>query len=571
MNSITSSIGIYILLFIVLIFEGLGLPFGRFLSLCSILIAPSILFAIDIYKRKKIQIPQHISIGFIFFSIIAAISTFTAVHIQTAFEHQLYYFTIFLLFLYTYNHKENIKLLLPQFIVTSTILVCLFTVFINFLLPETWSWLIPRNGYQFITNTHNSHYPIGAFILIPLIFCTSILFKKNTWQTLLIIFLLSIVLIGSFLRAGYVAYFLVLFFMIFQYSSTKKTFFVKYFGVFSILLLVLSFILITKFSFNIPVVSDSQKIFLSQIHLLENKTLLNARFEYWKQSYAAIMDKPVLGFGSFNFSFASVKFASSDAVATGSSHNIFLDIFVENGLIAGILFIAIIMSLLKNGYQKLSEESGLDESIFFIFFALLILFQFSHYHKMYFLFTFLFFLAGLFYKEKESLRDKHYLILYLSSIPLVTGIIMILSTIFLIMNKSELAIKIYPIFDRAYKQAIIDNMNIHNSSKAFQELSYYSDLYSESSSSLAFTGEFLKTYKYNKEAFYFYKKSLQYAPQDMSYVMNFYELLKELKGEKIAKDSVEQYILSHHVFDNNPYNEMSWFYEWCDQNGIKYK
>jgi O-antigen ligase len=571
MNSITSSIGMYILLFIVLIIEGLGLPFGRFISLSAILLMPTILFTVDIYKKRKIYVPQHITIFSLLFLIFSSLSTITSVHIQTAFEHQLYYFSLFLLFLYTYNHKENVKELLPKFIGLSTIIICFWTLFINLLLPKSWSWLIPRNGYQFITNTHNSHYPIGAFILIPLIFFTIVLSKKKSGKILLIVFLLTIILLFSFLRAGYVAFILILFLLMFQNSVTKRSIFIKFFASLSILLLALSFIFITKFSFSIPLMSEGQRIFLSHIDLLQNKTLLNARFEFWKQAYLALMNKPFFGFGSFNFSFASVKFASSDSVVTGSSHNIFLDIFVENGLFAGFIFIYIIITLIKNGYQNLSQASGLVRSIFYIFIALIVLFQFSHYHKMYFLFTFTLFLAGIFYKEKESLQDKYHLILYSSFIPLITGIAMVLSMILLILNKPKLAITIYPLFDRAHKQSIINNVSEQKVDIALLQLNNYVNLYPENPPSLAFAGDILKTLHRNQEALAFYYKAIKYYPQNMSYMVNIYELKKELGEEKDAKRFVTSYVVNHHVFDNNSYNEMSWFYEWCDQNGIKYK
>src|SRR5690606_17400216 len=74
------------------------------------------------------------------------------------------------------------------------------------------------------------------------------------------------------------------------------------------------------------------------------KNTLNMRDIYYLQSIEAIRDRPFIGVGSYGYYAASMLYADSLIHLIGSSHNMFLDIATENGIISLIFFIGIIVS-----------------------------------------------------------------------------------------------------------------------------------------------------------------------------------------------------------------------------------
>ncbi len=560
---------VYLYLLSVFIVECLGLPNGRQYARIIIGIFPFVLFSIDFIRNHTIKVPVYISLLFTFFSIITAISTITAIHVQTAFENQLMYWGVFLTFLYIYNHQE-IKKYIPHFIFVLTILLLLYSLFINLLLPSNLLWLISNNGFQFayIHNNDNAHFAFGSFVLIPLIFIFKLFVEKPTWIKGILLSILLILLIASFLRASYVA-FLVVAILIF-----KSGYAVQYRKRLSVVLILIglvvisSFILITTFQNDIFSQLPFKNVIVNNVDILKNKTFLNGRDEFIHQSIEAIKLKPFTGFGTFNYYYVSLLFAQNISYATGSSHNIFVDIFVENGIIGGFIFLTIIIFFIKNIFQNIKKREDIDSNISLVILSLLLLFQFSHYHKYYFLILFVFFLSALIYKEKNILKDEWYISTIGASILFCLTLIITTSLLFINNKKYQQAIWIYPISAPAYQSYILSLQDQKDMQKGSMYLERLSNLYPNEPDIQDYIGNIYTLNSDHQNALKHYQVALKSSPSEVSYLTFIYNELEAIKGSEYAKQFVENYISSNRSHYEIFLFESHWFYDWCIEKGI---
>ncbi len=571
-----SSVSVYLFLVLILIIEGFGLPSGRSIARYLICGFPALLFGIDIWNKKPIRVPIHVSLLFILFSFATAISTITAVNVQTAFEHQLYYAGVFLLFIYVYNHQAEIKCYFPYFVIISTIIVFGYAVFINMVLPDEWSFLIPLSGYQFVYlgNNATSHYSFGSFMLIPLIFSFTSFWNKPSRLNFLLVLSLFILLLLSFLRSAYLAFIAVVIMTLVGAYKMRRGNLLPYIIItFIVVVSSLLFLLaITNFSFQIPVISNANDFLMSHFDALKYKSLVNGRLEFVRQALVAIANRPLTGFGSYNFYYAAMRFADSYAITTGTSHNLFLDIFVENGLIGGTVFIILVALLIKKGFKAFVEGSVYDKSIYGIFIALFVLFQFGHYHKFYFLFVLFFFVAALLYSEKNTVKDTVKITAIASAILFLLNIVIVTSFILFNNKKYSISYMMYPISVQANQALILEHYDKRLYQKTEIQLKQFYALYPKEPLVLDFIGSFYQNISAHGEAIKYYKYALQYSPQDVSYLVQIYEQLEKLQGEETAKKYVQKYVVKHDTYKNNPPDDnMTWFYEWCTRKKIQCK
>ncbi|HRN70628.1 MAG TPA: O-antigen ligase family protein [Candidatus Woesebacteria bacterium] len=560
---------VYTCLFLVFIFEALGLPFGRQYARIFIGIFPLLLFSIDLVKKRQIKIPLYITTLFILFSIMTAFSTITAINIQTAFENQLMYWGVFLTFIYVFNHQK-IKNRLPLFIFLMTLLLSIYAIYINFFLPTNLSWLIPRGGFQFpyMYNSANSHFAFGSFILIPLVFIYRYFLEKPTWKRGLLLFLFLMLLIMSFLRAAYVAFLIVSFLSFYTSNVIKNRKFFLVFICIIFLIFISSFILITNFQNETISNLPFKNIFVNHFELLKYKTFLNGRNEFMNQALEAIKARPLTGFGSFNYYYASLLYAQNIPYTTGTSHNLFLDIFVENGMLGGITFLILILFLIKQLWPVITKKELLDTSIFLVILSLLILFQLSHYHKFYFLFLWVFVLSALLYKEKSVLKDSCNITIisavFLFFLTTIIGISLLLTNY----KKYKEALQIYPISVPAYQSYILslhDQNKFHEAKIYIEKLSY---LYPKEPNIQDFIGNIYTLNADHKDALKHYQVALKFSPAEVAYLTFIYDEIQAIKGSEPAKKFIERYISEHRSYFEIYTSENRWFYDWCIEREI---
>lgn len=563
------TISVYFYLLIIFIFEGLGMPSGRFNTLIIVYTFPFVLFLTDFWNKNVIAVPEKLTVTFILFSVFTAISTVFAVHIQTAFEHQLFYLGIFIFFLYVYNHKDELINTVPFFIALLTVILLLYALFINLILPDNLSFLIPVVDYQFpyVQKTDDNHYAFGAFLLIPLVLSYCFHAKKFSLKTGVLVFTLFIGLLLSFLRAAYLAFTAVALLAAVSSPKIKKN---KIQIIIFLSVIILTVFLITDFRFYIPIISDIHTILINRFEVIEYKFFLNGRLEFFQQAVLSVLEKPLTGFGPFNYFYASMRFTSMDAATTGSSHNLLLDIFVEHGVVSGVIFLFIIILFIKSIWIKFFGGTLQEKSVSSVFFALFILFQFSHYHKFYFLFIIFFFIAALLYSEKQIVKDIQQTLLKASLCLVLLAFIIVASTHFLKKHDYRIAQILYPISAQAIQSEIVHlsgEKRYYDAERSIQKL--YS-LHPENPLILDFIGNYYTNKGDHTTSIEYYKQALQYAPHEVVFLTFIYESLVKTGQEDYGKKFVEDYVKSQKIYisDNKDQPEMRWFYKWCFENKL---
>jgi len=81
----------------------------------------------------------------------------------------------------------------------------------------------------------------------------------------------------------------------------------------------------------------------------------DSRFDYWSQAARAIVNDP-LGYGLETFRFQTLFFRRAGENISGYVHNQYLQMFAETGIIGGGLFLALVITALKQGHRAAAES-----------------------------------------------------------------------------------------------------------------------------------------------------------------------------------------------------------------------
>jgi O-antigen ligase len=141
--------------------------------------------------------------------------------------------------------------------------------------------------------------------------------------------------------------------------------------------------------------SEKMSRVFTEKHYLEYKSADGNRIEYTTDGLASILQNPLLGVGPGNFVLISQSNWKPGYLWTESGHNILLDIFVENGVLAGVFFILIIYQFLKQASRNV-----------FFFMALALLFNFltDYTYRIFSFFLLFYILQGLALNLPKSTR-----------------------------------------------------------------------------------------------------------------------------------------------------------------------
>ncbi len=383
---------------IAILIEGLGLRYGRELALILIILLPLILFITN--RNLKIKTPGFLKNLFIFFTVVNVISALFAKNISIAAPYIFLYPACFLIFAYINNFKRIVTPFVLPIIFGLSICFCLCSIFLSQIIA-------PTNGYQLIFSFFGFHNHLGDFLLLPLSACFYLIMNKQSikkqfsffgsYSALVIVLLIIFFLpyfIFSFSRSAYVSLVFVLILMVFNFFRHKI---VKL----NIALLCTAIFVIFLSSLVISSVVKTQSktgLFYNMnnnpaSNKLLYKTPFGGRGEYVREAVLSLMDKPILGVGPGNFTYASKKYNLIPGLWTESSHNIFLDIIVENGIFAGIAFALIMFHLFKNTEKNVH---------FYMACALFLNFQTDYTFRIYSLLTLFFVLIALCQPKSKS-------------------------------------------------------------------------------------------------------------------------------------------------------------------------
>ncbi len=542
----------YLFITALLLFDAWGFYVERKITLYFFLFSPVVLFATYLFDKKKIEIPVRITAFFILFNIFVAISTIFAVHKQWAFEYQLYYLSISLLFIYFYNNAKEIKKIFFPYIIIVSILTFIYSLFLQFIIPSSLQFLYPHHTYQLVYKFpgYMNHYPIGAFALIPWSFLfAGFLFKKSILNTMGFIGV-SIVILLSGLRSAYLGV-LMVFGLIF---ILNKTFLDRKYLVslllFATIIILTSILVISQSSFYIPGISELHQYLVSEGAPFAFKTLVNARDNYFTQAITAIWHRPLYGYGSYNFHFVSLQFTNHIEFLTSNSHNILFDIATENGLIALTFFVGILILIGRSVITGCKEKEVLHISLSFVIIALFVLFQLNYYSRSYFLFFFLFLSAGLIYTEEKVIKNTEFLVVAAFLVAILGGVVLT-ANLFNQNGKYNTALQIYPLLESAHKAKINDLYRKSNHIELDQAIDKYISIYPENPESLAFAGGIYMKNRQFQEASYYYSQALVYSPQDPDIITSAYYSLQESESKTVADAMLLHHIQKYHILASN--------------------
>lgn len=325
-----------ILLFLIVFpfFEGLGL---------NIFLLPGFyllsFFLCLSYYQKKIKLDFLLILNVIFL-ISVFISTIFSLDFTESLNKFFQYFALLIVFnfiRYSTEDKKTIKLFLFILILLVSFSLCIrsffYLIFPEFNNFQTLNLIVANYGHNHLIN-----YLIFSF---PLVVCSFLWSKKKIskilWLTAFLFLLVSIFF--TFSRIGIILCFFELLLVIAFFAKKKRIIFV---------LTGLAGIIFLFF------------IFLSTKSILYNKIFreftFKQRINYWQQAISGIKENPLFGTGLGTFVYSSTKYQKSIGSWSAYAHNHFLEVAIETGIIGGLAFLILILTILKKGY-KISKES----------------------------------------------------------------------------------------------------------------------------------------------------------------------------------------------------------------------
>lgn len=374
-------------------------PWHQFIANFSIYLSIICFLFSILFQNKEIRI-NYWSYLFLIISIIPIIQyLFGYIYfLSTAFLSFSYLFIFFIVSVIFSNlFKQNEKFIL-RIVVLVILFITWFNIFVSYI-----QWLnIDLNNFFFLENKKNRVFgnlgqPNNFASLLLISFVVLIYWFESKKIKILLFYFNSFNIIFCLAltqsRAGILGFLAIMLFLI----LFRTRFYFINLKIVSIT--TIYFILINLYIIKLQnVITNWMGIdFLGDKSLVERAVNENTRFEIWSFFLKAIFEKPWFGYGwyqtqasqYYNFTNLEGRFVSA--------HNIFLDIFIWNGIIIGSIIIFALVFLLIFILMKINDNK--DYLIFLVFFILLnhSLFEFPLFYP-YFIFIFSIFLGYFFNK-----------------------------------------------------------------------------------------------------------------------------------------------------------------------------
>ena len=127
-------------LLLVLIFEGVGITFGREAAYILIICASPAFFVYMLFSKRGILFPKKAGALFISFVIVSILSSLLGLNMSNSFTHIFYLISLFFVFLIAYNHKNDLKKPVTILIFVASILFIFYYGFLNLLHLKFQQW-----------------------------------------------------------------------------------------------------------------------------------------------------------------------------------------------------------------------------------------------------------------------------------------------------------------------------------------------------------------------------------------------------------------------------------------------
>lgn len=490
----------YLLLSAIFLLEGLGLRGGREMAYNVILVFPFVLFAIDWVGNQKILVPRAMGLVLLTLFLVSLASTFFSVDIQRSFEYLLFGLSAFLLFIYAYTHQNQLRGLFLPFITLISIIFLLYSLFLT-LFGTQFPSLIPHRGYQFVFPFYQTQHPVGSFLVAVCVLGLSlyVLTKRKPYLVLFLLFFLAVLF--SYSRSVYVAIAVaaIILYLLFAQKGTKRI------GFFLI-------IAVTGFLFFGTVREARGKPIIGSVHSLltqrlglNNKSFLSSRNEYIRTAFVGIQTKPFFGSGPNTFFYISKRFSPYYAPVE-TSHNLFLDVFSEEGVFAGILAAFVIGMILRNAWKRKDSLNFYEKALFVVWVAVLVLFQADAAQRLYSYFLLFVIIGGLFYREKQEIKLNTGFVTVVSFLLVAMVQQMILSNMSYTKQDYRRALDLYPLNTTAFEPFIKEEQRRGNYASVINLMDRYAKLRPADPLVYHFIGDIYSSYGQNKEAQKYYER-----------------------------------------------------------------
>lgn len=384
-----------VLVFLVFIFEGFGLPFGREFSFYTVLIMPLFLLLPDLIFGKAIYLPRLAVIILLSYLVIVTFAAQSGISPQNSFKGVLYLFSLSLVFISVFNHK-NLALVIPGIILRLCYCFIGYSIFLYFFAVNNLQNVIPGNGYQFVFSNFGSHNHLGDFLVLGIMVSLYELIFSGRKKYVLPVLLFSFFVFISFSRSAYVALMISVSILIISGLMRKKiklSSITVFYGIILVAVSMFLFFSVVTDIRSVPILKDVNSVLTKQLDL-KDKTFVSRRDEFAKFAINSFLLRPFWGVGSGNFLYiAQENSPNTYKFKPHSSHNLFLDLLSENGIFALVLFLVFLIVVF---YSNRGEPS----LPFFLLLGMLVNFQTDYTHTIYSFFLLFFILLALIHKER---------------------------------------------------------------------------------------------------------------------------------------------------------------------------
>jgi O-antigen ligase len=468
-----------LLIIISFIAEGLSFSFSRTLSYHLSLTAGLVaLLNLFIYKQKKIELPVPVLVALVVFVGASAISTLLAKHIPLAFEYIVWQIVSLVIFVHSFNTKEKTLLLYYGYLSAIVLFIVFFINFDNRFFSFIWHY--PETGFNFFYRFHEDHNHLSdtlSYLFIGVLYFA----LRNKKKRPLILFILSIILIFIFITGSRTALFVVgtvsVFMGIRHYKNKLHSFYLK-----------------NKMLFWKTMAFPTIGIFIfSALNLQTTITfiqkILNGRDNLFNQGFMSIFHFPWFGVGPGNFFVSSLRFGWEPFEWSYMSTNMLLDIFVENGIFAGVAFLMFLLFYFKNADTKKPE--------FYIVLAMLISFQTDYLYRFYSLGMLFFFLLGstLNVEKIRKLIIPQWIFILLFLLFFLIQQSLLLSSVINQKHVYQTSLLMYPLQEKPYEYLIENKIGNENYTEAQMLIKKYERLFNGSAYHLKKVGDYYKSIK----------------------------------------------------------------------------
>jgi len=437
--------------------------------------------------------------------------------------------SLFLIFIYVYNHKSELYQPVIFLIFAFSVVFFAYSIIIKFLFNQPWFFfLIPKSGYQLVYPSFQGHNHLGDFLVISLVLLLHSYVSTKEKMYLFFFFFLLPPFFLSYSRSAYISLSLTSALLMFFFIKSKK---VKIKSA-SFIFMVVIFLITSFFLFvsgeparKNPILRPFHKILIKRFEL-EKKELVANRDQYLFQGLSSLREKPFFGIGPNNFLYVSKKYSKAPFGWAESSHNLFLDILVENGFFAFCFFFLIILLMV-------AASLGKPTNLFFVFLAMLINFQTDYTHRIYSFFSLFFIITGIIWGEKQRRHDYQQTSmapLILSTLIFVISNLIIWSNFAFRSQKPRLGFFLYPFNKEACFSLSEEKI-----------LNFCGRFYSGDFKVLENIGRTCEQHRKENEALTYYEKAYQVDQfTGFSLVKKIYNLKNKLEGATKSRKFIHQ-------------------------------